>query len=59
MVADHALKNSADHARMVRAMEQLSTWLAQATEEGRAALHIFARINHGKERSGRSISPSD
>jgi signal transduction histidine kinase/ligand-binding sensor domain-containing protein len=39
MVADHALKNSADHARMLRAMEQLSTWLAQATEEGRAALH--------------------
>ncbi len=38
MVADHALKNSGDHTRMVRAMEQLSTWLAQATEEGRAAL---------------------
>lgn len=38
MVADHALKNSADHTRMVRALEQLSTWLAQATEEGRAAL---------------------
>lgn len=38
MVADHALKNSADHTRLVRAMEQLSTWLAQATEEGRAAL---------------------
>ena len=38
MVADHALKNSADNTRMVRAMEQLSTWLAQATEEGRAAL---------------------
>jgi signal transduction histidine kinase len=38
MVADHALKYSADHTRMVRAMEQLSTWLAQATEEGRAAL---------------------
>src|SRR5262245_7842979 len=39
MVADHALKDPADHARMVRAMEQLSTWLAQATEEGRAALN--------------------
>jgi ligand-binding sensor domain-containing protein/signal transduction histidine kinase len=38
MVADHALKNPTDHARMVRAMEQLSTWLSQATEEGRAAL---------------------
>lgn len=38
MVAEHALKNPADHTRMVRAMEQLSTWLAQATEEGRAAL---------------------
>jgi ligand-binding sensor domain-containing protein len=38
MVADHALKNPADHTRMVRSMEQLSTWLAQASEEGRAAL---------------------
>jgi signal transduction histidine kinase len=38
MVADHALKNSTDHTRMTRAMEQLATWLAQATEEGRAAL---------------------
>lgn len=38
MVADHALKNSADHTRAIRALEQLSTWLAQATEEGRAAL---------------------
>jgi ligand-binding sensor domain-containing protein/signal transduction histidine kinase len=38
MVADHALKNPTDHARMLRAMEQLSTWLSQATEEGRAAL---------------------
>ncbi len=39
MVADHALKDPADHARMVRAMGQLSTWLQQATEEGRAALN--------------------
>src|SRR5258707_13549885 len=39
MVADHALKSSDDHARMVRAMEQLSAWLEQATEEGRAALN--------------------
>ncbi|HKV36366.1 MAG TPA: two-component regulator propeller domain-containing protein [Pyrinomonadaceae bacterium] len=38
MVADHALKNPADHSRMVKAMEQLATWLAQATQEGRAAL---------------------
>ena len=39
MVADHALKDAADHTRMVRAMEQLSTWLDQATGEGRAALN--------------------
>jgi len=39
MVADHALKDTADHARMERAMEQLSTWLEQATEEGRVALN--------------------
>ncbi|HEX2268743.1 MAG TPA: two-component regulator propeller domain-containing protein, partial [Pyrinomonadaceae bacterium] len=30
MLADHALKNSADHARVVRSLEQLTTWLAQA-----------------------------
>lgn len=39
MVADHALRDPADHERMVRAMEKLSTWLEQATEEGRAALN--------------------
>jgi signal transduction histidine kinase/streptogramin lyase len=39
MVADHALKDPADNARLMRAMKQLSTWLAQATEEGRAALN--------------------
>jgi signal transduction histidine kinase len=39
MVADHALKNADDHARMVRAMEQLATWMDQATKEGRAALN--------------------
>lgn len=39
MVADHALKEPADHDRMLRAMNQLSAWLGQATEEGRAALH--------------------
>lgn len=39
LVADHALKDPANNARMVRAMEQLSAWLGQATEEGRAALN--------------------
>ncbi|HXI92309.1 MAG TPA: two-component regulator propeller domain-containing protein [Blastocatellia bacterium] len=39
LVADHALKDPSDNARMVRAMEQLSAWLGQATEEGRAALN--------------------
>lgn len=38
-VADHALKNSTDHDLMRRALEQLSSWLGQATEEGRAALN--------------------
>jgi signal transduction histidine kinase len=39
LVADHALKDTADHPRMVRAVEQLSTWMEQAAEEGRAALN--------------------
>src|SRR5262249_18404762 len=39
MVADHALKDPADNARAVRALKQLSTWLDQATVEGRTALN--------------------
>jgi ligand-binding sensor domain-containing protein len=39
LVADHALKPSTDPAQMRGAMEQLSVWLARATEEGRAALN--------------------
>lgn len=39
LVADHALGKSNDFAQMRRAMEQLSGWLAQATQEGRAALN--------------------
>lgn len=38
MVADDALERSADAEYMRRAMERLSKWLNQATEEGRAAL---------------------
>jgi signal transduction histidine kinase len=39
LVADSALKQSADPVRMRSAMEQLSVWLGRATEEGRAALN--------------------
>jgi signal transduction histidine kinase/ligand-binding sensor domain-containing protein len=39
LVADHALSQSNDSAGMRRAMEQLSGWLGQATQEGRAALN--------------------
>jgi signal transduction histidine kinase len=39
LVADHALKNASDHDQLVRAVEQLAEWLAQANEEGRAALN--------------------
>ena len=39
LVADDALEESADPVRMRRTMEQLSVWLGQATEEGRAALN--------------------
>ena len=39
LVADDALDPSTDPARMRRVMEQLSVWLGQATEEGRAALN--------------------
>src|SRR6202047_3812858 len=39
LVADDALDPSTDPIRMRRAMEQLSVWLARATQEGRAALN--------------------
>ena len=39
LVADDALDPSSDPIRMRRAIEQLSVWLGQATQEGRAALN--------------------
>jgi signal transduction histidine kinase len=39
LVADDALEVSTDPIRMRRAVEQLSVWLAQAMQEGRAALN--------------------
>ncbi len=38
MVADDGLEDPADTARVYRALERVSVWLAQATQEGRAAL---------------------
>jgi signal transduction histidine kinase len=39
LVADDALDSSTDPIRMRRAIEQLSVWLAQAMQEGRAAVN--------------------
>jgi signal transduction histidine kinase len=39
MVADDALEESVDMDEMRSALKRLSSWLAQATEEGRAALN--------------------
>jgi signal transduction histidine kinase/ligand-binding sensor domain-containing protein len=39
LVADSALKQSADLTRMQIALEQVSTWLGRATDEGREALN--------------------
>jgi signal transduction histidine kinase/ligand-binding sensor domain-containing protein len=38
MVADAGLDDPADPARLYHALERVSNWLAQATQEGRAAL---------------------
>jgi len=38
MVADAGLDDPVDPARVFRALERVSSWLAQATQEGRAAL---------------------
>jgi signal transduction histidine kinase len=42
MVADHALRDPTEHARMVRALEQISGWSRQAAEDGRAALRFMS-----------------
>jgi len=39
MVADDALDPNSDETRMRKALEKLSSWLTQAVDEGRAALH--------------------
>jgi signal transduction histidine kinase len=39
LVAEDALEKSSDPIQMRRALEQLSVWLAQAVQEGRAALN--------------------
>jgi len=39
LIVDDALKKSDDHNRMLAAMEQVSIWLTQASQEGRAALN--------------------
>jgi signal transduction histidine kinase/ligand-binding sensor domain-containing protein len=39
MVADNALDEATDFPRMRQAMERVSVWLGQATQEGRAALN--------------------
>jgi signal transduction histidine kinase/ligand-binding sensor domain-containing protein len=39
LVAEHALKDAGNHGQVVRALEQLAEWMAQANEEGRAALN--------------------
>jgi ligand-binding sensor domain-containing protein/signal transduction histidine kinase len=41
LVADDALEVSSDPVRMLRAMEHLSVWLGQASQEGRAALNAL------------------
>jgi signal transduction histidine kinase/ligand-binding sensor domain-containing protein len=41
MMADDALDQTADSARMRHALEKVSVWLGQAITEGRAALHAL------------------
>jgi signal transduction histidine kinase len=59
LVADHALKDPKDHARMVQAMERLSSWLGEATEQGLAALNSLrtsaTQTNDLSDALGRAI----
>lgn len=41
MVAEDALDSGADSAKMKHALQSLTTWLTQAVDEGRAALHAL------------------
>ncbi len=63
MVADDALEGTADSGTMRRALERVSRWLEQATEEGRAALNSLrtstTQVNdlvQAFERAGRECS---
>lgn len=49
LVADHALDAPSDNARLRRAMEQLSTWLGQAINEGREALRALRGTVAGQD----------
>ena len=50
IVADDALKHRGDPSRMEHALERLSKWLTQATEEGRSALSsLRSSIEHGND----------
>jgi len=44
-VIDDALEKSNDTAHMRLALEQLSNWLGQATQEGQKALHSLSTAN--------------
>ncbi len=48
MVADDALDSIDDPSHMRRALERLSIWLAQATEEGRTALNSLRTATTGE-----------
>lgn len=63
MVADDALENTGDASYMQRALERVSGWLTQATQEGRAALNSLrtstAEVNdlaEALERAARECS---
>jgi signal transduction histidine kinase len=59
LVADRALRDAADPAGPVRALEQVSSWLGQAATEGRAALQSLRTVpterNNLAEAFGRAI----
>jgi len=48
MVADDALDASAGPVRMRQALDRLSEWLGQATEEGQAALDSLRTAGYGR-----------
>ena len=59
LVADDALDGPSDPVRMRHAMEQVSVWLGQATQEGQGRAELLTQLHCREEQPCRSLPASD